>query len=503
MHAESNCVATTNFTDAAWLGLDLGTQSVRAMLVAGDGAILGVGSRKLTSHRDAAAHEQNPDEWWRAIAAACREALGGAPTGVPIGGVAVDATSGTVLLVNGEGRALTPGLMYDDTRAVAETRRANEAGAAQWAALGYNKMQSSWGLPKLLWLLENRRGLSAGARLAHQSDFINRRLIGAPVATDTSNALKTGVDLVHERWPLEVFETLGVPEAVLPPVVRAGTQIGVVGREAAVETGIPAGTPVFAGMTDGCAAQMGAGALGVGSWNVVLGTTLVLKGVTPDLIKDPGGVVYSHRSPDGNWLPGGASSTGAGAVSKFFPGADLDALAIQAAGREPASVVTYPLHARGERFPFIAPEAEGFTLDTPTDEADRYAALLQGVAFIERLCFDYLDLLGAPVDGPKVLTGGGAKSRYWCQLRADVLGSPVTLPENAEAALGMAVLASAAGRPVAEAAGAMVRVREIIDPRPGRTEIFHESYLKLVDKLAQRSWLPEPVARHAYRRASA
>ena len=128
----------------------------------------------------------------------------------------------------------------------------------------------------------------------------------------------------------------------------------------------------------------------------MLGTTLVLKGVTRDLIKDPSGIVYSHRSPDGNWLPGGASSVGAGVISKHFPDRDLEALGIRAAEREPASVVTYPLHGLGERFPFIAPKAEGFTSGQPADEIDQYAALLQGVAFIERLCFDYLDMLGAP-----------------------------------------------------------------------------------------------------------
>src|SRR5208282_6320064 len=123
--------------------------------------------------------------------------------------------------------------------------------------------------------------------------------------------------------------------------------IGTVCREAATMTGIPAGTPIIAGMTDGCAAQIAAGALGVGSWNSVLGTTLVLKGVTPDLIRDPAGIVYSHRSPDGNWLPGGASSVGAGAISKQFPGHDLEALGSQAAEREPATVITYPLQGRG------------------------------------------------------------------------------------------------------------------------------------------------------------
>jgi D-ribulokinase len=190
---------------------------------------------------------------------------------------------------------------------------------------------------------------------------------------------------------------LGVPCELLPAVVRAGTQLGEVCATASVETGIPAGTPVIAGMTDGCAAQMGAGALSVGSWNSVLGTTLVLEGVTPDLIKDPAGVVYSHRSPDGNWLPGGASSVGAGAITKLFPGRDLEALGEGAADREPASIVAYPPHGRGERFPFVFPEAEGFTLGQPVDEIDQYAALLQGVVFVERLCFDYLDITNQSV----------------------------------------------------------------------------------------------------------
>jgi sugar (pentulose or hexulose) kinase len=492
---------STPSCEAAWLGLDLGTQSVRAMVVSGNGETLASGWHKLTSHRDGPRHEQDPEDWWRAISIACRAALAALPAGTKIHGVAVDGTSGTILLVDGDARPLTPGLMYDDTRALEETKRANEAGAAVWATLGYNRMQASWGLPKLLWLLARHHGLAA--RLVHQTDFINRRLVGSDVATDTSNALKTGVDLINESWPREVFAALGVPDEILPAVVRAGTSLGVVGREAAEQTGIPAGTPVIAGMTDGCAAQMAAGALSVGSWNSVLGTTLVLKGVTPDLVKDPAGVVYSHRSPDGNWLPGGASSSGAGAISRHFPERDLEALGTQAAEREPAGVVTYPLHGRGERFPFIAPEAEGFTLGQPADEIDQYAALLQGVAFIERLCFDYLDMLGAPVGGPFVLTGGGAKSRYWCQLRADVLGSPVTVPENAEAALGMAILAaSSAGRKVAEMAGAMVRVREVIDPRPDRAGRFRDPYLRLVDELARRGWVTAMVARHAHRRAA-
>ncbi len=491
-----------HFDEPVWLGIDLGTQSVRVVAISATGVVAGSGVAKLTSHRDGGRHEQIPDEWWSAVGSAARATVAEiAPAAIR--GLAVDGTSGTILLTDRDGNALTPGLMYDDSRASGEAQVVNRIGAKTWAELGYNRMLASWGLPKLLWLLRAQPELvSPHTRLAHQTDFINRKLVGRPVVTDTSNALKTGCNHVEDAWPHDVFAALGIPPSFLPPIARSGVPLGNVCAAAAKLTGIPEGTPVFAGMTDGCAAQIGAGALTPGSWNSVLGTTLVLKGVTPVLTKDPNGVVYSHRSPNGHWLPGGASSTGAGALTKYFPERDLEALNAQAATREPASVIAYPLAARGERFPFHATDAEGFLLGEPVDEIDHYAALLQGIGFIERLCFDYLDLLGAPVGGELRLTGGGAKSRYWCQLRADILGRPVTLPENAEAAVGMAVLAASAGRSLAEVAGEMVRVREVIDPRPDRAERFNEPYLRLVDELTHRGWVSTIVARHAHRRAS-
>ncbi|WP_219928121.1 FGGY-family carbohydrate kinase, partial [Arthrobacter sp. HMWF013] len=407
--------------ETIWIGLDLGTQSVRALAVNAKGNVLGAGTRKLTSHRNGPRHEQDPEQWWAAACAAAAQALQGLEH-CSVRGVAVDATSGTILLTDSRGTPVTPGLMYDDGRAGGELERVNSAGSHVWNELGYQRMQTPWALPKLLWLLNDPGTPSAGTRVLHQSDFINERLTGHPVPADLSNALKTGANLITEQWPEEVFDALGVPLPMLPSLVRSGTQIGTVSAAAAAATGIPAGTPVISGATDGCAAQLGSGALTVGSWNSVLGTTLILKGVTRDLIQDPLGVVYSHKSPDGDWLPGGASSTGAGVISRDFDGKDLEVMTALATTREPSPLLTYPLVSSGERFPFAAPQARGFTLGTSENEGDWFAAALQGVAFIERLCFDYLDLLGAPTDGTLVLTGGATKSRYWNQLRSDVLG---------------------------------------------------------------------------------
>lgn len=476
-----------------WVGLDLGTQSARAMAVTASGDVAGSGARPLRSRRDGARHEQDPGGWWEALAGACRDALAGlAPERVE--GVATCATSGTILLVDSAGAPLTPALMYDDARATAQARRAADAGSGLGHSIG-----AGWGLPKLLWLLEHDPAAADGARLAHQPDVVTRRLVGHEVAADASHALKSGYDVGAETWPQDLFDALGVPAGMLPAVVPSGAQLGAVCDDAAGQTGLRAATPVIAGMTDGCAAQLAAGALGVGDWNSVLGTTLVLKGVSSQRLRDPSGVLYSHRSPDGGWLPGGACSSGAGVLTERFGGRDLDDLGERAQAHEHDAPLAYPLVGHGERFPFHAPEAQAFMLGEPVDDAEHFAALLQGLAYVERLCLDYVSLLGGAVDGGLSLTGGATRSRYLCRLRADVLGRPVRLPEQAESAFGMAVLAAAAtsGRRCAEVAGEMCRTREVIEPRPDHTGRFREPYLRFVGELEGRGWLPAETARHA------
>lgn len=482
----------------AWVGVDLGTQSVRALAVAEDGTGLGVASRPLRSHRsDDGRHEQDVRSWWEAAADALAELCAGLPGDATVGGVAVDATSGTLAVLERDGTPVGPGVMYDDTRGAAHVAAAQAAGAALWERQAV-QVQGSWALPTLVEL--GRAGVvGPGRRVVHQGDVITEQLVGHPVATDANQALKTGVDLATLTWPTAVLAELGIDAAVLPEVVLPGTALGGVGAAAAARTGLPAGTPVLAGTTDGCASQLGAGALSVGEWNCVLGTTLVIKGVSTTLLHDPTGAVYSHRSPEpGTWLPGGASSTGAGVLTDLLPGADLGALTAAAARLDPHGPC-YPLAGRGERFPFVAADAQAFGIpDGPPEEV--LATVAHGVACVERLAFDLLDLVGADVTGPVVLTGGGASNRWWNQLRADVLGVPARVPEAGETALGAAVLAASATLGVRGAADALVRVRETLDPDP-RPQLT-EAHLGLVRALADRGWVPESLAQHAARRSN-
>jgi sugar (pentulose or hexulose) kinase len=236
-------------TDVIWVGIDLGTQSVRAVAVEATGTVLSAAARPLTSRRDGNRHEQDPHEWWAKVADALAEMVRGLPDGAAatIGGVAVDGTSGTVLLTDPDGTPRTPGLMYDDSRAGALAAEAQEAGDALWNRLRY-RIQPAWALPKLLWWRDEGM-LHAGARLAHQADVITANLVGRPVATDTSHALKTGYDLIGLRWPTDVLENLHIEPDVLPPVQLAGSVLGHVGADAAIRTGLPEGVRVIAGMT--------------------------------------------------------------------------------------------------------------------------------------------------------------------------------------------------------------------------------------------------------------
>ena len=502
-------------TDVIWVGIDLGTQSARAVAVGATGTVLSAAARPLTSRRDGNRHEQDPHEWWANVADALAEMVRGLPDGAAasIAGVAVDGTSGTVLLTDPDGTPRTPGLMYDDSRAGALAAEAQEAGDALWNRLRY-RIQPMWALPKLLWWRDEGM-LRAGARLAHQPDVITANLVGRPVATDTSHALKTGYDLIGLRWPTEVLEKLHVDPDVLPPVQRAGSVLGHVGADAARRTGLPEGVRVIAGMTDSCAAQLAAGALSAGEWNSVLGTTLALKGVTDTLLHDPTGAVYSHRAPHGDlWLPGGASGSGAGVITTLFRGQDLDALT-ERARRVHHVPLCYPLAERGERFPFVEPDARGFLGDDPLptgpdqvreigDPARVFAAVCTGVAHVERLCFDLLDVAGADVSGPVSFTGGGSRNRWWNQLRCDLLGAQVRIPVSSEPSVGMAVLAAGAVEgDVPAAAARMVATRELLQPDTDRHAELAAGYADFVTALTDRGWLDTPTAVRARKRAAA
>lgn len=470
-------------------GVDIATAAVRVEIRDAGGNLAAKASRPLPQpvRGSDGQSEQDARTWWPAVRdalAACTAALGHRRHHVRA--LVISATSGTVVGVDDDGTPTGPALMYDDRRAEAEATIARDAAAARWARIGITPSAGS-GLARIGWLV--RHG-GPRIRVLHTPDLVAEKLVGCPVATDWSHALKSGYDVQAERWVTEALSALRVDPDQLPEVVRPAEPLGEVCPSAAAETGLPTSCQVRAGMTDGCASQLASGATEPGRTVTVLGTTLVVKGVASTLVHDPTGAVYSHRHPDGHWLPGGASNTGGEALADVER-ERLSLLDRKATGHGPAGTVCYPLRRAGERFPFLAPEARGFLLAEPADEVELHRARLEGVAFCEKLAFERLTALGVPITWPILTAGGGAHSETWCRIRASALGAPVARVRDGGAALGAALLAATGTLhpDLTSAAAAMVPPPEVIEPEPSEIGPLAESYGRFVDSLTQRGWL--------------
>ncbi|WP_228994440.1 FGGY-family carbohydrate kinase [Streptomyces sp. DH8] len=474
----------------AVIGVDVATAAVRVVCVDGRGRVLAEARNELPPPVRTAAgtSEQDARSWWPAVRSAlCRTTAALPRGGREVVAVAVAATSGTIVPAGLDGEPLGPALMYDDRRAAGLNAEAQRAGGARWEALGLSVGPTA-ALGRAVWC--HRTYGAALRHILHTPEAVGRELTGRPVPTDWSHALKTGYDARASEWPHEVLDALGLPLALLPEVGAPGTEAGTVGPQAADATGLPRGCSVRLGMTDGCAGQLATGAVEPGRFVGVLGTTYVLKGVSEHLVRDPTGAFYSHRHPDGWWLPGGASNTGGECLADTAPGR-LPTLDAAAAARGPASYVCYPLRRDGERFPFVSGTARGFRLGSPRDEADAHRAALEGVAFVERLALERVGRLGVPVLGPLYAAGGGSRSAVWTAIRATALDRPVRVVERAGTAFGAALLAATGTlhENVAASAAAMVNGGALVEPVAAERPALDDAFGRFAEELRARGWL--------------
>ncbi len=479
-----------------FVGIDCGTGGVRTIAAAEDGEVVAqcsVAMPESTSDVPEGWHEQSPEAWWKCLcqstAGAMRMLIESSFEAGSLAGVAVDGTSGTLVCLDADGQALRPAIMYNDVRSAAEADEVNGLAGSFCEKLGY-RFAASFAVPKMLWVKKHEPDVFAmTAHFAHHADYAVLRLTDRPPVSDYSNALKTGYDLVDERWP-EWLEGLPGMLERLPGVVAPGTMVGHVSPGAALTTALPERLPVVAGVSDGTAGCIASGLHRPGDFNTTLGTTLVFKGLSRRMCKHPGGIVYSHKLPGGIWLPGAASNTGADWTGAVFPGCDAGSMDASARERLPVDNVAYPLMRAGERFPFDSPGACGFCVPGTDDESVRYAAYLQGTAFVERMGYDVLEDISGERDGEVYGTGGGSTSDVWMQIRADVTGRVVHRPACPESAFGSAVLAAAGTDlgSLAQATSAMVRVERSFAPDSARRDRYDELYATFCGEIDGRGY---------------
>ena len=397
------------------LGIDCGTSGLRGVVVDAGGSVM------AEAHRPFPAGTDDPARW----ALAMDEVVADLAESGPIAAVAVDGTSGTLLLTDELGRPSGEALLYNDARAAHLTGPIGTLAPPESAAHGATS-------PAARLLLLQERHPDAHFAL-HQADWLAARLTGRFGLSDDNNALKLGWDPVARAWPAWL-DRFGIDRRLLPEVVEPGTTLG-----PAIH-GVLQGALVVAGTTDGCASFLATGANRPGDGVTALGTTLTLKLLSDRPIFAPDYGIYSHKLL-GHWLAGGASNSGGGALLRFFSTDEIEALTPDLSPDEPIDLDWHPLPATGERFPVADPGLTFEPTDIPNDRARFLQALFEGIARIEALAYARLEELGAPALGTVRTVGGGAKNSAWTAIRARQLGVPMPPAISTDAAYGTALLA--------------------------------------------------------------
>jgi xylulokinase len=476
-----------------FMGLDIGTQGARAVVSDENGFILSSASAVFTRINVSAEpdrYEQNSADWILAAMNALKTCIselrrtGRDPKDIV--SVSVDGTSGTIVPLDENFRPLRDAYMYNDMRSKSEAARIRSVLADLEERMGY-RFNASFSLPRILNIKEKEPRVYENTRLfAHQADYIVGMLCGEYGITDYSNALKTGYDLINDTWPDKLAE-LGIDKSKLPSVTAPGAPISVMLGETARELGLSENTVIVGGSTDGYASALAAGAVKAGDWASVIGTTMVLKGVTEKLVIDPSGSSYSHKLPSGTWMLGGASNIGGGCLNHYFDRSEFESMDAAAGKITPTGVLCYPLTGTGERFPFMDPEAREFIVGDVSDRRTLYTALMEGVGYAERLAFAHMAALGCEAGDVIYTAGGAAKSEVWLSIRASILNRQLKVPAAVDAAKGSAILAASEHfGSLEKAAVSMIRFSKTVDPDKEKADIYNDLYGKFFGECARR-----------------
>ena len=399
-----------------FIGIDIATENVRAVAIDNEGNLYGSNSEKLAPVTGGSDKRltQDPASWIAAVSKVLKElATKCKAEGLTPKALCISATSGTFVITDSKGVPIADAAMYNDGRASSIIGRAEKI-------IG----EASQSGPYLL---------------ANTPEFVIAHLAGVPlteIATDSSHSLKIGLDLATTTWNQSVLDQVQSLKLTLPRLVLPGTKLATISSEISTQLGLDQ-IPIYAGMTDGCTAQISAG--GSSGSVTSLGTTMVIKAVSKTNIK--GASFYSHLLPKNRFLAGGASNIGGISYKQFA--ADIDNWNQKAADFGVANVVTYPLPNVGERFPFLAPEMKNLISGSVKNDTEAFRAILEAIAFTERYSYELLEKAGADIS-PQIFTaGGGGKSALLSQIRATVLGKPVVTLSKSGSDIGAAMLALA------------------------------------------------------------
>jgi FGGY-family pentulose kinase len=488
------------------LGLDVGTQSLRAALVDPEGQTVAFGVSPIeTTHPRPTWAEQDPDRWWEAACSAVRHTLGLAGIGPErVIGVGLDCTACTVVPCDRDARPLRAALLWMDQRSF---REAEEISATGDPVLRYvsGRVSPEWMLPKALWLKRNEPAIYDRAeRVVECTDWMMYRLTGRWTLSLNHVAVKWNYARPDGGWPIRLLQAVGLddlpgkwPETIVP----LGRGDATLSRSAAEDLGLLPGTPVAQGGIDAYLGMLGMGATNAGDVAVIVGSSTCHLAQSKEGVFGSGAAgCYPDATVEGLYTIE-AGQTATGSILDWYrrnfaarEQAEADRLGVnvyhildeQAAATHPgADGLVVREDWQGNRSPYKNPRARGVIsgLSLSHGPGHLFRALYEATA-----CGTRHILEDAAAHGLRVarifLGGGGAKSPLWLQIHADILQRPIHLTRDAEScALGAAMAATLAADLYPDfdaAASAMVQIERTVEPNPSHAAVYDDLFARYI-----------------------
>lgn len=481
-----------------YVGVDLGTSSVKLLLMDETGDIKNIVTREYPiSYPKTGWAEQNPEDWYDGFVDGMKELIKDCDKS-QIDGISFSGQMHGLVILDENDEVIRPAILWNDGRTQAECDYLNnEIGREKLSSYTANMALTGFTAPKILWVKNNEpENFAKIKKVMLPKDYIAYKLtdIHCTDVSDASGMLL--LDVENKRWSKEMLEICGLKEDQMAKLHESYEVVGTVSKTAAEELGLPETVRVIAGGGDQAVAAVGTGTVGKGRCNISLGTSGVVFISSEEFSVDENNALHSFCHADGRYHFMGVMLSAAASNTWWMD----NIIGTKEYNKEQAPItklgenkVFYLPYLMGERTPHNNPNARGafvgMTMDTT--RADMTQAVLEGVAFALRDSYEIAKSLGVDVSRTSI-NGGGAKSQLWCQIVADIFNLKVDKINSEEGpAFGAAILATVGcGQydSVREACDKLIKVVETTEPNPenvekynGRYEIFKGLYPTLKD----------------------
>ena len=471
-----------------YIGADLGTSALKLLLVDENKKILNTVSKSYdVSYPKPGWSEQSPEAWWDAFKDGVRELIKDTDAGC-VKGIAVAGQMHGLVILDKDDNVIRPAILWNDSRCQKETDYLNEViTKGKLSELTANIAFAGFTAPKILWVRDNEpENYNRISKIMLPKDYINYMLTGVH-STDYSDAAgMLLLDVKNKCWSDEMIKICGINRDMLANLYESYEAVGVVKKDVAKCLGLADGVVVAAGAGDNAAAAVGTATVGEGGCNISLGTSGTVFISSEKFGVDTNNALHSFCHADGGYHLMGCMLSAASCNKWFcdeilktddYGGAQAD-ITDDMLGKNNVFFLPYLM---GERSPINDTDTTGMFigLRPDTNRSDMLLAILEGVAFAVRDNAEVAKSLGVEIKRSTVC-GGGAKSKLWMKILANILDIELVIPTTEEGpGFGGAVLAmTACGVYKSVKDAVSIEIKEVIKPDEKLVKLYNERYEK-------------------------